>query len=161
MAKRKSKKTADRKDNNGSSHPLYELRALGIGGGEVELEIWQLPSPATPRLNGAERTATLKGRPLRMVETKVLRRLKHSGIKLKGLRKKETADFPLDEDVALNLALLFRALAPMRSIDRIRMVAEGVDKMTREEAGYWLGMAVHRVYPRRVLAALRILLTTP
>ena len=144
MAKRKSRKTADRKDNNGSSHPLYELRVLGIGGGEVELAIWQLPSPATPRLNGAERTATLKGRPLRM-----------------ALRKKETAAFPLDEDVALNLALLFRALAPMRSIDRIRMVAEGVDKMTREEAGYWLGMAVHRVYPRRVLAALRILLTTP
>ena len=35
-----------------------------------------------------------------------------------------------------------------------------MDKMTREEAGYWLGMAVHRVYPRRVLAALRLLLTT-
>jgi len=33
--------------------------------------------------------------------------------------------------------------------------------MSREEAGYWLGMVMHREYPRRVLAALRILLTTP
>lgn len=40
-------------------------------------------------------------------------------------------------------------------------MAEGVDHMTREEAGYWLGMAVHRKCPRRVLVALRILLTTP
>ncbi len=161
MAKRKSKKTVARTSGDGSSHPLYELRALGIGGSELELAIWQLPSPATPRLREPERTAALKGRPLRLVETKVLRRLKNSGIKLNSLRKGETVAYPLDEDVALNLALLFRALAPMRSIDRIRLVAEGVDKMTREEAGYWLGMAVHRVYPRRVLAALRILLTTP
>jgi hypothetical protein len=71
------------------------------------------------------------------------------------------ATFAIDEELALNLALLFRVLAPMRSIDRIRLVADGIDKMSREEAGYWLGMAVHRVYPRRVLAALRVLLTTP
>ena len=41
------------------------------------------------------------------------------------------------------------------------MVSDGIDKMSREEAGYWLGMAVHRVYPRRVLAVLCVLLTTP
>jgi len=46
----------------------------------------------------------------------------------------------------------------MRNIDRIRKVAEGVDIMPREEAGYWLGMAMHRKKPRLVLAALRILL---
>jgi hypothetical protein len=33
--------------------------------------------------------------------------------------------------------------------------------MAREEAAYWLGMAVHRKNPRRVLTALRILLTAP
>jgi hypothetical protein len=33
--------------------------------------------------------------------------------------------------------------------------------MSREEAGYWLGMAIHRPFPRRVLAALRLLLTRP
>jgi hypothetical protein len=48
----------------------------------------------------------------------------------------------------------------MRSIDRIRAVADGIDEMSREEAGYWLGMAMHRKNPRRVLAALRMLLTT-
>ncbi len=146
--------------NNGS-HPVYELRLRGLGRGDLEVSIWQLPSPATPRLAEPERTAALKGRPLRMIETRMLRRLKTQGIKNTNLAKNETADRPLDEDSALHLALLFRALAPMRSIDRIRMVAEGVDNMTREEAGYWMGMAIHRSRPRRVLAALRVLLTMP
>lgn len=48
----------------------------------------------------------------------------------------------------------------MRHLDRIRQVADGIDEMSREEAGYWLGMAMHRKNPRRVLAALRTLLTT-
>ena len=65
----------------------------------------------------------------------------------------------MEEDLALNLALMFRVLAPMRSAKRMRLVALGIDGMSREEAGYWLGMAVHRKNPRRVLAALRMLLT--
>jgi hypothetical protein len=144
-----------------SNHPVYEIRAVGLGRGEVELSVWQLPSPATPRLKEAERTATLAGQGLRLVEARILKRLKAQGIRLRDLGKGESQRAPLDEDAALNLALLFRALAPMRSIDRIRAVAEGIDRMTREEAGYWLGMAVHRSQPRRVLAALRVLLTMP
>jgi len=42
---------------------------------------------------------------------------------------------------------------------RITVYADGIDAMSREEAGYWLGMALHRRRPRRVLAALRMLLT--
>lgn len=149
--------------NNGAAanYPVYELRMKGLGNGELELGIWQMPSPATPRLKEPERTAALWGRSLRLVESRVLKRLRGTGVRLRDLRKGETHQTPLDEDVALNLALLFRALAPMRSIDRIRAVAEGIDNMAREEAGYWLGMAVHRSHPRRVLAALRILLTMP
>ncbi len=67
----------------------------------------------------------------------------------------------LPEDAALALGLLFRTLAPMRSRDRIRAVAEGIDTMDREEAAYWLGMAMHRRNPRRILTALRIMLTDP
>ena len=59
------------------------------------------------------------------------------------------------------LGLLFRTLAPMRSRDNMRAVAEGIEVMGREEAAYWLGMAMHRKHPRRVLTALRCLLTEP
>jgi hypothetical protein len=144
-----------------ANHPVYELRLKGLGNGEMEVAIWQLPSPATPRLKEPERTAALWGRSLRLIENRVLKRLRGAGVKLRDLRKGDSQRAALDEDVALTLALLFRALAPMRSIDRIRSVAEGIDSMSREEAGYWLGMAVHRAHPRRVLAALRLLLTMP
>ena len=40
-------------------------------------------------------------------------------------------------------------------------VVEGIEAMGQEEAAYWLGMAMHRVNPRRVLSALRMLLTDP
>ena len=140
--------------------PLYELRVKGLAGGQMFMTIWQLPCLATPRLKKPECNARLKGRVLKIVETRVLRRLKATGIRLNNVAQGKTRHYPLDEDHALNLSLLFRTLAPMRNMDRIRLVAQGVDAMSREEAGYWLGMTVHRRYPRRVLAALRMLLTS-
>ena len=69
------------------------------------------------------------------------------------------ADTRCPEEVALLLGLLFRALAPMRNRANMRAVVEGIETMRHEEAAYWAGMAIHRRHPRRVLMALRILLT--
>lgn len=140
--------------------PMYELYATGRPGGEMLLEIWELPSPATPRLKQPERIAGLEGRNLQFIEARVLRRLRQIGISLAGINKKDdTRQFVVDEDLALNMSLLFRVLAPMRSESRMLAIADGVEKFSREEAGYWMGMAIHRANPRRVLAALRILMT--
>jgi hypothetical protein len=125
------------------------------------LEIWQATSAATPRLKAPEHVATIQGPGLRIAENRLLKRLAREKIVLGSLKPGKTKRWPLDEEVALTLGLLFRALAPMKNLDRIRQVAEGLEKMSREEAGYWLGMVLHREYPRRVLASLRILLTTP
>jgi len=38
-------------------------------------------------------------------------------------------NWPLLEDHALTLALVFRALAPMRSRDNLRAVVEGIEQM--------------------------------
>ena len=140
--------------------PVYELRRKAQRGGEYTLEIWQLPSPATPRLDAPEHVASLKGTPLRLLETRLAKRLVNTRINLGAAVSERERRWPLDEDLALSLGLLFRALAPMRNLDRIRQVADGIDAMSREESGYWLGMAMHRKNPRRVLAALRMLLDT-
>ena len=144
-----------------SSAPRYELRVRRHGSVGAEYEIWQLPAAATPQVTSAQRLAGLRGRNLELVEYRVLKRLSQAGIKLgrsSGVKKRGHA---LDEDLALTLGLLFRALAPMRSRDNMRAVAEGIEAMGREEAAYWLGMAMHRKHPRRVLTALRVLLTEP
>ncbi|WP_372922187.1 hypothetical protein [Roseovarius sp.] len=151
---------------NGDSHqngsrPRYEIRAKSTKTNGLEISIWQLPSPSAPRLTEPECAGTLKGRPLRLVETAVIKRLRSLGISLARLKPGELVRYPVDEEEAVALALQFRALAPMRSTDRIQTVSTAIDRLSREEANYWLGMALHRKRPRRVLAALRMLLTSP
>jgi hypothetical protein len=142
------------------TQPKYELRARRHGAGDTELEIWQMPSPATPQVTTPARVAGLRGRNLELVEHRVLKKLKEVGIRI-DILPIEGMGSRIAEDTALNLALLFRTLAPMRSRDAMRLVSEGIDQMSREEAAYWLGMAVHRKNPRRVLTALRVLMTDP
>ena len=151
---------SDQEIGHSANLPRYELRLHVVQGSDYELEIWQLPSTATPRLETAEYVAALKGASLRLIEPRLLKRLARAKINLGHLNLEKIQAWPIDEDLALNLGLLFRVLAPMRNLDRIRQVADGVDEMSREEAGYWLGMAMHRKNPRRVLAALRLLLTS-
>jgi hypothetical protein len=143
-----------------TSTPQYEARFRRHGPADTEIEVWQLPSPATPQLKEPLRVAGLRGRNLELVEHRVLRRLAAAGIKI-DLADAAGIGRSLDEENALRLGLLFRVLAPMRLRDRMRAVADGVEAMGREEAAYWLGMAMHRKNPRRVLTALRFILTDP
>ena len=141
--------------------PKYELWVRTHGPDELEMEIWQVPAPATPHIKAPVRVAGLRGRNLALVEHRVLRRLAKARIQFGGPLAGARQTFTLDEDLALNLGLLFRVLAPMRNREYMRACAEGIEEMGREEAAYWLGMAMHRKYPRRVLMALRYLLIDP
>ncbi|MGQ9919073.1 MAG: DUF7680 family protein [Bryobacteraceae bacterium] len=143
-----------------SPKPVYELRLRARSSTNWSLAIYQLPSPATPRLKEAEHVGTLQGAALRLVEMRVLKRLLKEKIQLGALKPGKARKWPLDEETALHLGLLFRVLAPMKNSDRIREVADGVEAMGKEEAGYWMSMALHRPNRRRVLAALRMLLTS-
>ena len=154
--------SADSSRRTGSSAPRYELRVRRHGPADTGYEIWQLPAAATPQARSAMRIAGLRGRNLELIEHRVLRRLAQSGVRVRpGRSPNRQRGHALTEDLALTLGLLFRALAPMRNRDNMRAVAEGIEAMQREEAAYWLGMAMHRRYPRRVLTALRVLLTEP
>ena len=143
-----------------ASAPSFEVRTVRHGPADTEVEVWQLPSLASPQLSAPMRLAGLRGRNLGLVEHRVLKLLAAAGLKFNPRAGRKEA-LILPEDQALRLGLLFRALAPMRSRDNIRAVAEGIEAMGREEAAYWLGMAIHRRNPRRVLTALRFLLTDP
>lgn len=144
-----------------SALPHYELRAKRQQGADMALEIWQLPAIATPHIKQPTYVAGLHGRNLSLVEHRLLRRLKALRINLHDLPAIDALRVPIDEELAINLGLLFRALAPMRNRSHMAAVAAGIEAMTKEEAGYWLGMAMHRKYPRRVLMALRFLLIDP
>ena len=143
------------------SVPRYELRVRGHGSIGAEYEVWQVPAISTPQITSPLRIAGLRGRNLELVEHRILKWLTRSGVNPTRSTDTRKRGYTVTEDVALMLGLLFRTLAPMRSRQNMRAVAEGIEAMGREEAAYWLGMAVHRKNPRRVLAALRLLLTEP
>ena len=143
-----------------ASVPAFEVRMVRHGAADTEVEVWQLPSPVSPQVQVPVRMAGLRGRNLDLVEHRVLRLLRGAGVRFAPLSDRKEAH-SIGEADALRLGLLFRTLAPMRSRDNVRAVAEGIEAMGREEAGYWLGMAMHRRNPRRVLTALRSLLTDP
>lgn len=143
-----------------SGHPQYELRSHQRGPSDLLLEVWQVPSTATPDLHEPRRVAGLGGGKLLLVENVVLRRLRQDKVSLSRLTKGQSRRDPLSEDLALAMGLLFKLLAPMRNVASIENCARGIEAMAREEAAYWLGMAMHRKNPRRVLAALRLLLSS-
>ena len=143
------------------SAPHYELRVRRYGPCNTEYEIWQMPAMSTPNVTSALRIAGLRGRNLELVEHLVLKKLSQSGVKPVRCIDTMRRGYVLTEDLALTLGLLFRTLAPMRNPYNMRAVVEGIEAMEREEAAYWLGMAMHRKHPRRVLTALRCLLTSP
>ncbi len=140
--------------------PAYELQACNHGTNDLELAIWQVPCPATPHISKPQRIARLRGRNMALLEGQILRRLRRVGISI-APGTGSTQTFAIDEEEALSLGLLCRALAPMRNAERMRQVARHIEGMNHSEAAYWLGMAMHRKNPRRVLCALRLLLTDP
>ena len=142
-----------------SGRPAYELRSKQRGPSDLELEVWQVPSTATPELKEPKRVAGLSGHKLLIVEGSVLRKLKAEKVSLAKLKKGESRRDALSEDLAMTMGLLFKLLAPMRNVTSMENCARGIDVMAREESAYWLGMAMHRKNPRRVLAALRLLLS--
>ena len=153
--------TAPITDSYTHLQPSYVLRAENCRSGDLQMEVWQIPSPATPALKTPRRIAGLRGRNLALVEHRVLRRLNSAGISVGGLLPTMQKRAAIDEENALQLGLLFRILAPMRNRDNMLQVADGIQQMGTEEAAYWLGMAMHRKHPRRVLMALRVLVIDP
>jgi hypothetical protein len=143
-----------------SIRPVYEFRLAASPAGVYEYSIWRAGTTGTVTRQPAERVAALRGPAAQVVETRILRLLARAGVKPGPIRLGEKRTFAIGEDWALTLALLLRVLGPMRDLDQIREVAERIEDMSREEAGYWLGLSIYRDNPRRVMAALRLLLTS-
>ena len=140
--------------------PRYEIRIKVKSSADWSIELFQLPSPSTQRITEPTYLAGLHGTPLRALEHRILKRLAREKIVFGSLRPGKYQAYPLGEDEAMILTILFRTLAPMRNIDRIREVADGIELMSNEELSWWLGMMLRRHKPQRVLAALRMLLTS-
>ncbi|KKZ14066.1 MAG: hypothetical protein TH68_05770, partial [Candidatus Synechococcus spongiarum 142] len=109
-----------------SGRPAYELRSRQRGPSDLLLEVWQVPSTATPELKQPRRIAGLGGHKLLLVEGAVLRRLTTEKVSLARLRKGESRRDRLSEELALAMGLLFKLLAPMRNMTSMDNCARGI-----------------------------------
>ncbi len=57
------------------SVPQYETRIRHHGLRDTEVEVWRMPSPATPQLTTPTRLAGLRGEALELVEHRVFRQI--------------------------------------------------------------------------------------
>lgn len=135
----------------------YELRLYRHRPGDSEMRVYRLPVAG---IEDAEAVFVggLRGSGLERFEPRILRILRQRGVRLGPGTPGRRNVQGLDEETALVLGLLFRTLAPMRNRDNMQACVDGIERMGREEAAYWLGMVMHRRKPRRVLQALRIVL---
>lgn len=136
--------------------PLFELRFDQTRQGRESLEIWQVPSVAQPEIRSPRCIARMTQRVWRIMEVRIRKILLAHEIRLLAIDG-EITPFRLPEETALKLALIFKTLAPMRQRFKIHAVYDGIEAMAYEEAAYWLGMALYRPKPRKILAALRVM----
>ncbi len=103
-------------------------------------------------LDGAERQVRVNGyRAIHVAAgfQEVLRSARFRGRELTG-----TDPIQVDPSLGAHVELVLRAVKPLKRIDRINTVAEGVASMSREEAAYWHA----QIGRRNGLRALRLLL---
>ena len=81
-----------------ASGPGHELRAKKRGPGNLLLEVWQLPSVATPEIKEPYYVGGLSGRNLALVEHRVFKQIRAAGVDIGTLRSGEVARRDLTED---------------------------------------------------------------
>ena len=91
------------------SVPQYEVRVRNHSVGDTEIEVWEMPSPASPQLKSAVRVAGLRGRNLELVEHRVLRRLNQAGMRLPRSSDR-VRGYNITEELALRLGCCFAHL---------------------------------------------------
>ena len=134
--------------------PRYEVRRHSVRGYDDAYEVYEFPSKAAPYLREPRRLGGLAGANFRWSKRSCC-----VGCGARRLRRRRTAPAwrtPPAGGRGIATGLLFRAVAPMRSRARSMPLFTVSNRWGSEEAAYWLGMALHRKNPRRILSALRI-----
>jgi len=141
----------------------FELRVETRRNNELMLELWQHPNESAKRnhLDELQRIERIWGMPFRAASEEMLSLVQEAGHAIGAFRPTEGKPLMLPEDAGVRLSVLAMALKPLRKLERIREIGEGVAEMSREEVTYWFSKALGApTYNdrRRVMKAMRILL---
>jgi hypothetical protein len=139
---------------------VFQLEVIPRPGNRYGLALTEIVAPT--RRNGHEPArhpvVRLWGSPLQAVFDRVADAVRASGGRPSDVRRDRRAPFPLDEEAAVRLGLLFLAIKPLRKTGRIEAIRDATVTMSPEEAYYWYAKCASGTTGRRAQRAFRILL---
>jgi len=95
---------------------------------------------------------------LKLVADQVMDALKRSGYRATELNVGRREPFDLNEETGVRLGLLFLAVKPVSKVERVEAIAQGIRRLTSEEAYYWFSKCTKEPTAARAQKALRVLL---
>lgn len=137
----------------------FQLRVVPTDNNNFALELYQCAykRAGEKRRPAAKRIGRLKGQALVLARMAIYQALKANNYDPKQLSHKRQRPYVLSENSGVWLAILFRALQPLRRAERIANIAAGIEAMTPEEAHYWFAK-IDASGHSPALRALRVLL---
>jgi hypothetical protein len=137
----------------------FELRVFAHGKEGYGLALYQTrPGRRRRGEREMERLVQVAGDPLRAVMDQVLGALRRAGYRPSELQRGRCEPFGLLDEDGTRLGLLLLIIRPIRKLDRIEAIHEGLRRMEPEEVYYWFSKATARDGAERARRALRILL---
>lgn len=140
---------------NGRSKP-YELRVLKAHDNAVRLELWQLPYNRSPQPSKPMKVATLRGLAVTACHAELVELLRQEGYPPAVVIRPQADAVSLTEDAGIHLALLFRLVRPMKRLDRIHNVVQGLARMSPDERHYFFARIQYPEKGRYMERALRV-----
>jgi hypothetical protein len=138
----------------------FELHVAPLAGRQYGLALVEILSASIGRNKNPEQRLVVRiwGSPMQAVFDRIVEAVKATGSRASDVRAERKAPFPLDEETAVRLGLLFLAIKPLRKLARMEAIRDATATMSAEEAYYWYSKCSSPVTGRRATKALRILL---
>jgi hypothetical protein len=138
----------------------FHLEVVPRSGNRYGLALTEIVAPSRREAHEPARHPVVRlwGSPLQTVFDRVADAVRASGGRPSDVRRDRKAPFPLDEETAVRLGLLFLAIKPLKKTSRIEAIRDATEAMSPEEAYYWYAKCANGATGRRAQRAFRILL---
>lgn len=121
---------------------MFQLAIQPLENAECSLIVFQRPYSLKQNLPDIE-VGNIEGLALSSAWENVLDILRADHYKPTALRTSKKKLLELSEASGVRLALLFKTIAPLTSLDHIRAIQQGIGAMSDEEAYYWFAKCQH------------------
>lgn len=134
----------------------YQLHILKDHDNAVRLELWQEAYNTNDKQQAPQKVGTLRGTQFLACQPGLVEALKREGHPPSMLTRPQSTPLELTEDTGIYLGLLFRLARPLRRVERIQNVLQGLVRMTPDERQYFYARVQYPGKGRYMERALRL-----